>query len=190
MESHSALTIALPPWLASLNQEPRTIAGPLARMDFVIGLAERNLREQTGGPFAAAIFETETGRLVAAAANIVVWARCSVLHAEILAILLAQARLGTYDLHADGVERELVCSAEPCAMCFGAIPWSGLRKVVSGARDEDARAIGFDEGAKVPSWSKALNERGIAVVENVRREQAVEVLKRYSASGGEIYNPD
>ena len=46
------------------------------------------------------------------------------------------------DLLAD----EMVASTQPCAMCLGATPWSGIRRLVCGARDEDAEEIGFDEG--------------------------------------------
>jgi hypothetical protein len=32
---------------------------------------------------------------------------------------------------------------------FGAVPWSGVRRLACGARDEDASDIGFDEGPKM-----------------------------------------
>jgi tRNA(Arg) A34 adenosine deaminase TadA len=73
-------------------------------------------------------------------------------------------------------------------MCFGAVPWSGVRRLVCGARDEDARAIGFDEGPKLADWVTALNDRGITVLRDVLRDDAVAVLRDYIASGGIIYN--
>jgi hypothetical protein len=42
-------------------------------------------------------------------------------------------------------------------MCFGAIPWSGRRRLVSGARSSDAEDIGFDEGPKRRVGGKSLN---------------------------------
>jgi tRNA(Arg) A34 adenosine deaminase TadA len=72
-------------------------------------------------------------------------------------------------------------------MCAGAIPWSGVVRVVTGALDADVRAIGFDEGAKPEAWAEALRERGIEVTEGVQREAAVAVLKGYAALGGTIY---
>ena len=57
-----------------------------------------------------------------------------------------------------------------------------------GARDEDARAVGFDEGAKLPDWITALEERGISVKRDVLREDAARVLRDYANSGGEVYN--
>ena len=73
-------------------------------------------------------------------------------------------------------------------MCLGATPWSGVRGPVCGARDEDASAIGFDEGEKPIQWVPALERRGITVVRDVLREEAASVLREYVENGGEIYN--
>ena len=73
-------------------------------------------------------------------------------------------------------------------MCLGAIPWSGVRSVVCGARDEDARSIGFDEGYKPPDWINSLESRRISVVRDVLREEAKAVLLEYERRDGLIYN--
>jgi len=159
-------------------------------MSLVIEASQRNVDEGTGGPFAAAVFEIESGRLVALGVNLVTSERLSVLHAEIVALSLAQKKLGAYDLGKPDVpNHELVTSSEPCAMCLGAIPWSGVRRVVIGARDSDVRAIGFDEGAKIETWPSELKKRGIAVIRDVERDAAVRVLREYAKQGGKIYNP-
>jgi len=49
----------------------------------------------------------------------------------------------------------------------------GGQQVLCGARDEDARAVGFDEGAKPPDWAAALRERGITVKRDVLRDEAL-----------------
>jgi tRNA(Arg) A34 adenosine deaminase TadA len=72
-------------------------------------------------------------------------------------------------------------------MCFGAIPWSGVRRLSCGARAADAEAIGFDEGAKPRDWVGELARRGIEVVRDVGRKEAVAVLRAYSDAGAEIY---
>ena len=66
--------------------------------------------------------------------------------------------------------------------------WSGVHSLVCGACDEDARAVGFDEGPKAPRWQRDFKERGIAVVCNVLRDEAVAVLRDYAQKDGEIYN--
>jgi tRNA(Arg) A34 adenosine deaminase TadA len=73
-------------------------------------------------------------------------------------------------------------------MCLGAIPWSGVRHVICGARGEDACAIGFDEGAKPDDWIGALASRGIEVTRDVLRDEARAVLNHYHTTGGRIYN--
>lgn len=186
----SDLTLRLPDWIEAFLPDPATtFSGDEDRMALVIALARENVRRGTGGPFAAAIFDAGAHTLVAPGVNLVTWQRCSVAHAETLAIMLAQRRLGTHDLAAPGLPpHELATSAAPCAMCLGAIPWSGVRRVVCGAREEDARAVGFDEGDKPRDWAKRLEARGIAVLQDVRRAEAAEVLRDYARRGGPIYN--
>ena len=65
------------------------------RMRLAIELARQNVLRGTGGPFGAGVFEAQGGRLVAAGVNSVTRLGNSMLHAETLAIMLAQARLGT-----------------------------------------------------------------------------------------------
>jgi tRNA(Arg) A34 adenosine deaminase TadA len=159
------------------------------RMRFVIELASINVTTGTGGPFAAAVFETRTGRLVSIGVNLVVLTSCSLAHAELVALANAQRAVGYFDLGAPGMpDHELVTSSEPCAMCFGAIPWSGVRRVLCGARAGDAEAIGFDEGPKPKRWIAALEQRGITVVRDLCRREAVAVLRQYKQRGGMIYN--
>lgn len=159
------------------------------RMRLAIRLAQLNIEHGTGGPFGAGIFERRSGRLVAVGVNCVESLNCSIAHAEMMAIAMAQRVIGSYDLASVAdTAYELVTSTEPCAMCLGAIPWSGVRSVVCGARDEDARAIGFDEGPKPDDWVQSLEDRGISVRRDVLREQAKAVLLEYSERGGLIYN--
>jgi tRNA(Arg) A34 adenosine deaminase TadA len=181
--------IDLPPWVAKLlGRGQQVFPTEEERMRLAIALARENVERQTGGPFGAAVFD-EQGRLVAPGVNVVVTGNCSILHAEIVAIALAQKKLGRYDIGDQGRNRyALVASAEPCAMCFGAIPWSGVTRLVCGARDEDMRRIGFDEGPKLSDWQKALQKRGIRVTRDVLREEAVAVLGLYVDQGGPIYN--
>lgn len=183
------VTLRLPDWVKKAVPDPeRRYPSDEERMRLVIELSRLNVVNGTGGPFGAAIFDLQTDRLLAPGVNLVVASSCSVAHAEMVAIMTAQRMVGHYDLGHEGMPpRVLVASTEPCAMCFGAIPWSGVRRLVCGARDEDARGVGFDEGPKVRDWMQALNGRGIDVVRDVCREEATAVLRRYQQGGGEIY---
>ncbi|MSM40497.1 MAG: nucleoside deaminase [Geobacter sp.] len=187
--SFPTLTIMLPDWVAPfLSQRPTTCPTVEERMDLVLALAGENMR-RGGGPFAAAIFEEQTGRLVAPGVNLVVPLNCSLAHAEMVAIGIAQKQAGTFDLGMSGMPAlQLVTSTEPCAMCLGAVPWSGVRSIASSARGEDAEKIGFDEGAKPISWADGLLRREIRVIRDVLRDKGMAVLAEYAAQGGIIYN--
>jgi len=183
-------TIQLPEWVAAyIDQSSMMFSGIEDQMDFVIQLSKKNIDHQTGGPFGAAVFDSD-GHLIAPGINMVTTANCSILHAEMVAIALAQKVLGRYDISNGGkLDFDLFATTEPCAMCFGAIPWSGVRRLVCGARGEDAQAIGFDEGPKLKDWTAALSDRGIDVIRDVCREKATAVLNDYVKYGGQIYNP-
>ena len=154
-------------------------------MGLVLDLAEANIADG-GGPFAAVVFGPD-GRPVGPGVNRVVPSSAPIAHAEIVAIAVTGRRLGTWDLGAHG-PLTLVSSTEPCAMCLGAVPWSGVARLVTGARDGDARAVGFDEGDKPERWQANLRDRGIEVIRDVERQRAVELLRAYARDGGRIYN--
>lgn len=176
----NAVHIELPGWIEAV---PVPDGADLeSRMRYVLTLAERNVAEGTGGPFGAAIFG-EDG-LVAPGVNLVVPSNAAIAHAEATAVALAGQRLGHFDLSGCS----LVTSSEPCVMCFGVTWWSGVTQLVCGARDEDVRTIGFDEGPKRPDWAATLVSKGVDVIQDVLRREAVVALQAYSAAGGLIYN--
>ena len=179
--------IEAPDWL---DHEPRPDLGPAAsddeRMAWVCQLLERQVVERTGGPFAAAVFDGASGAVLAASVNRVEPTSACIAHAETLALAEAGQSLGSFTL--DGRGAVLVTSAEPCAMCLGAIGWSGVDRVVCGATDPDARAIGFDEGDKPADWQATLEGRGITVVTGVLRQRVTAAMERYVAAGGTVYN--
>ncbi len=185
------LTLKQPEWLVDfLSRAKDVYPGIEERMRFVIELSRLNVEHGSGGPFAAAVFRSGDGALLAAGVNLVLSANCSVLHGEIVALILAQQKTGSFDLGAEGIgPYELVTSTEPCAMCLGAVQWSGVRGLVCGARGEDAERVGFDEGEKPVGWKEALERRGISVIRDVCREEAATVLREYAESGGVLYNP-
>ena len=185
-----AFALHLPEWLEEfVLHEKRSFSTPEERMSFAIELSRLNVQHK-GGPFAAAIFCIEDGSLLASGVNLVLSGGCSVLHGEIVALMAAQKKIGDYDLSSSGSRHyELVTSTEPCAMCLGAVTWSGVQRLVCGARGSDAEETGFDEGEKPHRWVEALEQRGISVLRDICREQAASVLKEYRESGGIIYNP-
>lgn len=159
-------------------------------MRLVVDCARSNFERDTGGPFAAAVFEEESGRLVSLGVNRVVPGQCSSAHAEIVALSLAQRLLGSFDLGAPGLPaHQLVVNWRPCAMCFGAVPWSGVRSlVIAGSGPELDALTGFDEGPIHPEWKAELERRGIQVTEGVLRAETWAVFEDFAKSGRLVYN--
>ena len=182
-------TVKLPQWVDDILPGVEIFYPTIEeRMELAITLAASNIKNN-GSPFGAAIFERYSGKLVAPGINLVLQTNCSVVHAEIVAIMLAQQKVENFDLGAEGLpDYELVTTTEPCAMCIGAIPWSGISSLVCGARDEDARSIGFDEGDKHADWIRNLQSRTISVTRDIHRDKAKAVLQQYVDTGGIIYN--
>lgn len=187
--AYPRLVISLPEWVPALMAAaPAFLATPDERMRLAISLARENV-SHGGGPFGAVLVETESGRVIAPGMNLVVPLSCSLAHAEMVAISIAQQLARSYDLGASGLRSlQLVTSTEPCAMCLGAIPWSGIRSLVCGAGGEVAERIGFDEGDKPDGWPEALAGRGISVLRGICSEEAAEVLTDYARNGGPRYN--
>jgi tRNA(Arg) A34 adenosine deaminase TadA len=184
-------SVSLPEWLpAELVELPATFTTPERRVGLVLDLARKNFEHDSGGPFAAAVFEEPAGTLVAVGVNRVVASACSSAHAEVVALSLAQAALGGFDLGGPGVaEHELVVSWRPCAMCFGAVLWSGVRSLlVAGTGPELAAITGFDEGPLPADWRGELSRRGVKFREGVLREQACAIFRDFAARGGFVYN--
>jgi tRNA(Arg) A34 adenosine deaminase TadA len=123
-----------------LGDPGRTYPTEEDRMRLVIEFSRSNVDHEIGGPFGAGVFDLETNRLIAPGVNLVTTSNLSAADAEIVAIMVAQRVVGHVDLGGPGhPPYELVASTEPYAQCFGSVPWSGVRRLVCGARDEDAR---------------------------------------------------
>jgi tRNA(Arg) A34 adenosine deaminase TadA len=187
----TSFSVQLPAWV---DDELAAVRNGLAtdedRMRLVNRLAERNVEEGTGGPFAALVVGTRTGEVVAAGVNLVLASGLSGSHAEVVTIGIAQARLGTWDLGAHDEPLELVVNWRPCAMCYGATLWSGVRSLtIAGDGPELEALTGFDEGPLREDWAQQLEARGIAVRIGVLRDEAVAVFERYSQRPGTtVYN--
>ena len=180
--------INLPDWIAEVVDFERVYPDTEARMRVALELARQNVLRVHGGPFGAAVFERESGRLVSVGVNRVVPLNNSVLHAEIVAFMMAEEKVGSYTLSADHLPaHEIATSCEPCAMCLGAAQWAGVKRIVCAATRQDAAELNFDEGPVFPESHAYLRARGIEIVEEVLRDEAREIFQLYRETGGPIY---
>lgn len=187
--SHPVIRVEYPAWVDDVADWQTPYQTTEAKMRLAINVSRANVDRGDGGPFGAAIFEADTGRLVAVGMNSVVRYNNCALHGEMVAFMMAQKRTGSFTLKAPNLPaHELYTSCEPCAMCLGATLWSGVRRVVYGAAREDASRLNFEEGPVFPESYKYLEDRGIEIVRNVLRDEARAVLDAYRAKSGKIYN--
>ncbi|MFJ9118593.1 nucleoside deaminase [Streptomyces sp. NPDC102394] len=174
--------VALPAWIdEELADVPAVLPGREERMRLVHRPADRNWRAVDGGPFAALVAERDTGRIVSVGVNVVLASGVSSAHAEVLALALAQRATGSWKLGGEGLPaHELVVNWRPCVQCYGATLWSGVRRpVVAGAGPELEELTTFDEGPLRTDWAEQFEERGIEVVGDLLREEALTVFRAY-----------
>ena len=185
----SVVQVDHPAWVHDVVDNSVVYRDDAAKMRLAIAVARANVVHGTGGPFGAAIYERDSGRLVAVGMNSVVRLNNSTLHGEMVAFMMAQREVGAFSLSAPGLPlHELFTSCEPCAMCLGATLWSGVKRVVYGAGREDATLLHFEEGPVFPASYRYLEDRGIEIVRDVLRDEARAVLELYRAKNGKIYN--
>ena len=191
-------TFPLPSWIDQwLQSQPITTtrnASHTQRMAFVIELAAQNYQQgspqEQGGPFAAAVFHKETGALLSVGVNRVIPLNTCTAHAEIIALTRAQQHLKQFCLRNDQDRPYILyTSAQMCAMCLGAICWSGVGEVVYGAKAADTeRLTGFDEGPIHPHWQQELESRHIKVTGPILEKQAQVILQNYKLQNKVIYS--
>ncbi|KAB1642237.1 nucleoside deaminase [Gulosibacter chungangensis] len=183
----SSFEISLPDWVAKeLSDVPDTLPERQDRIALVNRLAARNWREGSGGPFAALVVDAGTGRIVSVGVNVVLSSGISSAHAEVVALGLAQARLGRWNLGAQGrPEHELVVNWRPCVQCYGAAMWSGITTLaLAGSGPEVEEITTFDEGPMVEDWAGAFEARGIRALDGLAKADALEVFREYRAALG------
>ena len=95
-------------------------------------------------------------------------------HAELMAIKDAAKNLNSYRFD----DLTLVVTLEPCAMCAGAIAQSRFSRLVYGAFDEKAGAVGS-------VWDLIRDQRALSkieVVSGVLQDECVQLLKDFFAN--------
>jgi guanine deaminase len=125
-------------------------------------------------PFGAVVIRG--GELVAEAHNAVIAETDPTSHAEVRAIRAASRTLATIDL----TECILYSTCEPCPMCFGAIHWARLRRLVFGARIADALAAGFNELGVSNETLRSIGGSEVAIVPDCHRAACVELFAEWA----------
>ena len=85
-----------------------------------------------------ALVVDDSGKIIGQGANLREQDNDPTAHAEIVAIRNAAKKIGNYRLD----DLTMVVTLEPCGMCAGAIAQSRIKRLVFGAFDEKAGAVG------------------------------------------------
>ena len=130
-------------------------------MRLVIQLSRSNAEHGPGEPFGAGVLDLETNRLITPGVNLVTTSNLSAAHAEIVAIMVAQQVVRLFDLGGPGHSPyELVASTEPCAQCFGSVPWPGVRRLVRALDRIASRPANAGAGAERGADRRAFADGG------------------------------
>jgi tRNA(adenine34) deaminase len=137
-----------------------------------ISLEQARFSSKASGdvPVGAVVLD-ETGRLVGIGSNRRELLSDPVGHAEIVAIKSAARALGKWRL--DGCT--LVVTLEPCAMCAGAIAQSRISRLVFGAFDEKAGAV----GSLMDVLRDPRAPHKVEVISGVMKEECASVLQEF-----------
>jgi guanine deaminase len=116
-----------------------------------------HLPEMPGGPFGACLVRGED--VLAVTHNTVLQDGDPTCHAEINAIRRAVARLKTYNLSGC----EIYSTTEPCPMCFAAIHWARIDRVIYGTGLEEVVRLGFNEMTIGIEQLKTMGKSPVAI---------------------------
>lgn len=143
--------------------------------------AETALEKKAGGVFGTVIVDKD-GNVIGEGANRVVAENDPTWHGEIEAIRMACKKVGSFKL----TGAVLYTSAECCPMCAAAAYWAGIARIVYAATCGDALEYGnFDDTMIYAELKKPMRQRSIPA-EQIMREEAVEVWKKYKAMPGKV----
>ena len=118
-----------------------------------------------------AIVVNDSGQIIGTGQNLREQSNDPTDHAEIVAIRNAAQKIGSWRLD----DLTLVVTLEPCVMCAGAILQSRIKRLVFGAFDEKAGAVG--SVVDVIRDPRALSK--VEVVSRVLEDQCAQVLKDF-----------
>ncbi|MCX8195217.1 MAG: nucleoside deaminase [Candidatus Micrarchaeota archaeon] len=146
-------------------------------MRLAIGAALKGIKSG-GAPFGACI--VKGGRAVAIAHNSV-WQKSDITaHAEIEAIRQACKRLRAISLAGS----EIYSTCEPCPMCFSAIHWAKIGKIIYGASISDAKKAGFCEISLSNSRLKRLGRCKVRIKGGFLKEECKRLFSLFAKKGG------
>ena len=145
-----------------------------AFMHMALREASRGMRGGQGGPFGACIVRTDS--IVAVASNRVLASGNPTQHAEVVAIGRAANNLGTHILKGCTI----YSTTEPCPMCFSAIHWAQIDRIVFGTGIADVKRLGFNE-LSISNHTLRRLGRSKVVLDQASKRECTDLLKSWAS---------
>ena len=129
-------------------------------------------------PFGACLVASD-GKVIACDHN-VVWSTTDITaHGEVNTIRVACRTLQSIDLSGSTI----YSTTEPCPMCFSAIHWARISRIVFGASIADAQVAGFNELAIANTQMKENGQSPVQVEGGCLREACVKLFEEWKNAG-------
>jgi guanine deaminase len=144
--------------------------------------ARENLPAMAGGPFGACLVRGD--EVLAVAHNTVLKDLDPTCHAETTAIRLAARRLQSYDLSGC----EIYSTTEPCPMCFAAIHWARIGRVIYGTAIGEVAQLGFNELTLGARQMQALGRSPVVIYPGFLADECRQLLAQWARlPGRQVY---
>jgi guanine deaminase len=115
------------------------------------------------------------GEVIAAAHNRV-WANTDpTAHAEVVTLREAAEARGGISF----ADCTIYSTTEPCPMCFGAIHWARITRIVYGASVQDAKDYGFNELQISNQTLKEISGSKVELIGGVLREEVLDEYRNW-----------
>lgn len=148
-------------------------------MQIAINEAYKGIANSDGGPFGAII--VKDNKIIAKAHNKVLQNNDATCHAEVEAIRIASKKLGSFSLKGCTI----YTTAEPCSMCYSAINWAKIKKIVFSISNKEIAMLGFNEaGLFKKDKSKFIK---LQITRGILKNKVKKLIKRWKDNDGKLY---
>jgi len=128
-------------------------------------------------PFGAVIVKDD--RIIAKTHNQVFSTTDITAHAEMVSIKEACKNTNSIDLTGSTI----YSTCEPCPMCFSAINWARIDRIVYGANINDASNAGFNELTISNEQMKEFGNSKVKIVKNILSKECKELFTLWNKNG-------
>jgi guanine deaminase len=143
-----------------------------------IAEARAHLPAMDGGPFGVCLVRGD--EVLAVAHNTVLKDLDPTCHGEINAIRLAARKLKNYDLSGC----DIYSTTEPCPMCFAAIHWARIGRLIYGTAIIEVAQLGFNELTLDNRQMRELGQSPVAIYPGFLASECRQLLAEWARMPG------